>query len=606
MARIKDTCVAEVKAAADIVEVVVGAHAAAQSVGARYTGRCPFHEERTPSFSVDPVDKLYYCFGCGKGGDVVRFVRETENLDFAGAIEWLADRFRVPARVRGDLAAGRTRRAGAASGSPRCSSRRRRSSSAYLWETRGRRAGARLPRGARARRGDLRRSSGSGSRRGSGLVAKARESGFHADEIRAAGLANQRGNDYFPCRLMFPLADARGRIIGFQARELRDDDPLKGKYVNSPESELFKKGNVLYGLHLARPAIAKQDRAIVVEGNTDVIALRQAGVEPVVASMGTALTERQLPELGAADEAALPLLRRRRGRAGGDAARDGAGACGRASTCASSRCRRARIRPTRPTSFEERLGSAESYLHYRVRHRARARRPTGRRRSCGPARSSRPSRTRPSARRRCGSLADRLDLPRETLAGLAPARSARAPSVAPTATPRLLEAGLQRERDLLAAVVRNPSLVAELAALTPEHFDEPLHRRFREVLLGQARRGRGACRVARGARRARRPGRDRRADREGAAPPAARAPAAARAPGRRPRSRDGAAGPPREGAPRPRRARCEPLRRRRSRARASPRRRVGALARPASDRFALRPVAGGRSRASVPAFRSAI
>ena len=97
---------------------------------------------------------------------------------------------------------------------------------------------------------------------------------------------------------MFPLADARGRIVGFQARRLRDDDPLRGKYVNTPESELFKKGNVLYGLHLARPSIAKQDRAVVVEGNTDVIALRQAGVEPVVASMGTALTEAQLRELG--------------------------------------------------------------------------------------------------------------------------------------------------------------------------------------------------------------------------------------------------------------------------------------------------------------------
>ncbi len=87
----------------------------------------------------------------------------------------------------------------------------------------------------------------------------------------------RRGNDYFQRRLMFPLADARGRVLGFQARKLHDDDPLKGKYVNSPESELFHKSNVLYGLHLARPAITKEDRAIVVEGNTDVIALRQAG-----------------------------------------------------------------------------------------------------------------------------------------------------------------------------------------------------------------------------------------------------------------------------------------------------------------------------------------
>ena len=132
---------------------------------------------------------------------------------------------------------------------------------------------------------------------GNGLARKAREKGFTAEELRAAGLTNQRGNDYFPPRLMFPLADARGRVIGFQARKLHDDDPLKGKYVNSPESDLFKKSSVLYGLHLARPSIAKQDRAVVVEGNTDVIALRQAGFEPVVASMGTALTEHHLREL---------------------------------------------------------------------------------------------------------------------------------------------------------------------------------------------------------------------------------------------------------------------------------------------------------------------
>ena len=132
---------------------------------------------------------------------------------------------------------------------------------------------------------------------GSGLAAKAQEKGFTRDELQGAGLTNARGNDYFPPRLMFPLADARGRIVGFQARKLRDDDPLKGKYVNSPEGELFHKSAILYGLHLARTAIAKQERGVVVEGNTDVIALRQAGFEPVIASMGTALTERQLKEL---------------------------------------------------------------------------------------------------------------------------------------------------------------------------------------------------------------------------------------------------------------------------------------------------------------------
>ena len=95
MPRIKDSSVEEVKAAADMVEVV-GARTQLRRVGSRFTGRCPFHEERTPSFSVNPQDKLYFCFGCGAGGDVITFVRETEQFDFAQAVEWLADRFRVP------------------------------------------------------------------------------------------------------------------------------------------------------------------------------------------------------------------------------------------------------------------------------------------------------------------------------------------------------------------------------------------------------------------------------------------------------------------------------------------------------------------------------
>src|SRR5213076_585754 len=126
---------------------------------------------------------------------------------------------------------------------------------------------------------------------GTTLVRKAVERGFTREELAAAGLVNRRGNDYFSGRLLFPLADARGRVLGFQARKLREDDPLRAKYVNSPEGELFRKGDLLYGLDRARPAIAKQERAVVVEGNTDVLALRQAGVEPVVASMGTALPE---------------------------------------------------------------------------------------------------------------------------------------------------------------------------------------------------------------------------------------------------------------------------------------------------------------------------
>ena len=165
---------------------------------------------------------------------------------------------------------------------------------------------------------------------------------------------------------MFPLADARGRIVGFQARKLHEDDPLKGKYVNSPEGELFHKSAILYGLHLARTAIAKQERAVVVEGNTDVIALRQAGFEPVVASMGTALTERQLKELqrltrriylcfdsdAAGEEATLrgmELASRARLRRSRRDAAEGAGSGRRAG----------RLRGA--------AGGAESYIVYRIR-----------------------------------------------------------------------------------------------------------------------------------------------------------------------------------------------------------------------------------------------
>src|SRR6476620_7160590 len=129
------------------------------------------------------------------------------------------------------------------------------------------------------------------------LTRRAIQEGYTQEELMASGLANRRGNDYFARRLLFPLTDARGAVRGFQARKLHDDDPLQAKYVNSPESDVFKKGDLLYGLDTARMAIAKQDRAVIVEGNTDVLALRQASFEPVVASMGTALTENQLREL---------------------------------------------------------------------------------------------------------------------------------------------------------------------------------------------------------------------------------------------------------------------------------------------------------------------
>jgi DNA primase len=482
VARIKDESVEAVKAAADMVEVVSLRTSLRRASGSRFSGRCPFHEERTPSFSVDPVGKLYHCFGCGVGGDVIKFVRETENLDFVGSVEWLAERFRVPLEYE-------------ESSPHEDESRRRRErltavleqATAYfervLWDTE---AGAPV-REYLAGRGlgdEIAREFRLGLSRGAGLVAKARQRGFTLEELRATGLANRRDGDYFPFRLMFPLADARGRVVGFQARKLRDDDPLRGKYVNTPEGELFKKAHLLYGLHLARPAIAKQDRAIVVEGNTDVIALRQAGVEPVVASMGTALTEQQLRDVGRLTKRLLLCF---------DADAAGQEATLRGMELAVKQGFDVRVvtlprgedPADAPGSFTARLGSAESYLHYRVRI-ALERAPDRQEAFVRAREILAPFEDSPERQEALRLVADRLDLPRETLAGLAPARSRSTPGSAVAATPRLLEAGLQRERDLLAAVVRNPQLLDELAALTPEHFDDPLHRRFREVLVAGA------------------------------------------------------------------------------------------------------------------------
>src|SRR2546429_2535762 len=267
-----------------------------RKAGSTYKGLCPFHSERTPSFTVSPGRGTFKCFGCGEGGDAITFVEKTENVDFVGAIELLARRFGVELEYE--------------EASPEQEQKRKREDrlralleraaefySRVLWDSEaGAAAGAYLA--SRELGEEICREFRLGyAPGGARLASRALQEGYTQDELRAVGLANSRGNDYFNRRIVFPLADARGRVRGFQARKLHDDDPLQAKYVNSPEGELFRKGDLLYGLDTARQAIAREDRAVVVEGNTDVLALRQAGFAPVVASMGTALTEAQLREL---------------------------------------------------------------------------------------------------------------------------------------------------------------------------------------------------------------------------------------------------------------------------------------------------------------------
>ena len=478
MALIKRSSVEQAVAAADMVDVVSGRTQLRKS-GSRYTGLCPFHPEKTPSFGINPVEKLFYCHGCHKGGDLITFVRETEGLDFAQAVEWLADRYGVQLEYEET--------------SPAQEARRRRSDrlealledaagfySRYLWDT----PAGEPVRAYLAERGlteetcrDFRLGLAPGGNR---LAVKAREKGYTQEELLAAGLVNRRGNDYFGGRLVFPLSNARGRVRGFGARRLHDDDPIKAKYVNSPEGELFRKSKIVYGLHRARAGIAKQDEAIVVEGYTDVLALHQRGRETVVASMGTALTEDQLKELGHLTKRLFLCF---------DADAAGEAATLRGMDLAVARGFDVRVVPLpggvdpaeAAEEFDDLMGRAVGYLVHRVEvETARA-----------PTRQDAFARVRevlagvsdsPERAEAVRVAADRLGLSPDMQAGLAP----RAQRKTGTVSQRALEGGDRLERRLLAAVAADPGLVEHyLAPLDDRHFDEPLHRRLRNYLCGQ-------------------------------------------------------------------------------------------------------------------------
>jgi DNA primase len=290
--------VERVRDAVDMVELV-NARTDLRRAGRNWTGLCPFHDERTPSFSVDAEKKLYHCFGCGESGDAIDFVKATEAFDFREAVEHLADRYGVELKLEREdpLAEERRRRR------ERLLALLERTASYYervLWES---------PEAARAREYLSQRGLGQEVLRKyrvgyapsawDKVLTGAQRDGFSQEELAAAGLAQRGRNgglyDRFRGRVMFPLADSRGRVLGFGARALRDDQ--RPKYVNTAENEIYHKGRQLFGVDLARAAAAKRGRVVAVEGYTDVLALHQAGVEETVAIMGTALTPEQVSEL---------------------------------------------------------------------------------------------------------------------------------------------------------------------------------------------------------------------------------------------------------------------------------------------------------------------
>jgi DNA primase len=309
MALISAESLERLKQTADIVEVV-STHTDLRRQGARWVGLCPFHEERTPSFSVDAQEKLYHCFGCGVGGDVIKFVEEKEGLGFAEAVELLADRYGVELEREQEDPRAEARR----------QQRRRLEQlleraasfySNYLWDSQ---------EAAKARDYLAERGLGEEVLRGFGvgyapsawdkLLVLGQRAGFRVEELRSVGLV-QRGRgggeyDRFRSRIMFPIRDRRGRTLGFGGRAMRSDQGAK--YVNTAETDFFHKSQLLYGVDMAKGAIAKAARAVVVEGYTDVLALHQAGVEEGVGVMGTAITGEQVATLsGLVEEVVLAL-----------------------------------------------------------------------------------------------------------------------------------------------------------------------------------------------------------------------------------------------------------------------------------------------------------
>jgi DNA primase len=507
VSRFTHDSVERVKEATDVVEVI-SAYTDLRRSGARFSGLCPFHDERTPSFSVDPQEKLYHCFGCGVGGDVIRFVEEKEGLSFADAVESLADRYGVELeREQEDPRAEEQRRKRA-----RLSELLERTASfyaAFLREA----PQARRARDYLAERGlgeEVLAEFGVGCAPGTWdtVLVRGQKAGYSVAEIEAAGLIlkSQKGRghyDRFRSRIVFPIRDARGRVQGFGARALLGDQ--KPKYVNSPESELYRKRRTLYGIERARPGIAKAGRALVVEGYTDVLACHQAGIRDAVAVMGTAITPEQVKLLSAyAEEAVLAL----------DADRAGREAMLRTQRVAGGKRLRLRVARMEPgkdpadvlaggdgasaASFRDAIEAAEDLPVFHVRmllDDADTSSPPGRDRALDEVveviAAMPDSITREELMREVG---DRLDadpglvgrrISAAGRGGRSGAPAAEGPGAERAPAPRQLSARERREMALLAMCVKLPAEGREYVdRLTDEHFSAPVAARARAWLAG--------------------------------------------------------------------------------------------------------------------------
>ncbi|MFT3872237.1 MAG: DNA primase [Nocardioides sp.] len=288
--RIRDEDIAEVREKARIDEVISGYVTLRNAGGGSQKGLCPFHDEKSPSFHVTPARQFWHCFGCGEGGDVFTFLMKIDGLTFVEAVERLAEKYGVQLRrEEGDHRPERPR----GPQRSRLIEAHRLAQEFYADQLSG--ADALAARQFLHERGFDQDAAGRfgigfAPRDGEALLIHLRQKGFADEETVAAGLVaiGRSAYDRFRGRLLWPIRDATGDTIGFGARRIFDDDRIEAKYLNTPETPIYKKSQVLYGIDLARREIAKSSQAVVVEGYTDVMACHLAGVPTAVATCGTA------------------------------------------------------------------------------------------------------------------------------------------------------------------------------------------------------------------------------------------------------------------------------------------------------------------------------
>jgi len=293
-----DDSIERLRQTVDMAELV-GAKTELKRSGQQLMGICPFHDERSPSFSVDPVQKVFHCFGCGEGGDLFKFVQLTEGLNFREAVESLSDRYGVTMELTEEDPQAAQRR----EKRDRLLELLERTAAFYvrnLWESPEAEESREYLKARGLDEALLREFRvGYAPSAWDKVLVASRQSGYSEQELWDAGLTakNQKGNVYdrFRRRITFPLCDSRGRVLGFGARAVGADQ--QPKYLNSSENAVFHKGRQVYAADLARAAAAKGGEVILCEGYTDVIAMHQAGLRNTVGLMGTALTEDQVSEL---------------------------------------------------------------------------------------------------------------------------------------------------------------------------------------------------------------------------------------------------------------------------------------------------------------------